>query len=559
MHSLPTELKTDPKVREDARKSRQRQLMLRARAGRKRRNPPGELSTGLPTDREEVAKLLTPERPLSADIPRRADFDTREAPPRDTQITASTANQRNRMLGVNPMNSPFSDAQFRGQQLMGAIGFGAAAGLATTGGGAMAVARFGEKVGPLVARTLGQAGGSMTVEGLRQAFSGEFSSSMLATAGLMGGIPGSATMATTRLGGRGGGIAPILQEAVAKRTLTPFDLVRKGKGLRSTFFSPGPRTEQALVAGRSGAFERVIKNLRVAMPRLRQHLSKERIRKVELMKQADASGVMIPVDDIIDVFERSKIGTTGAFDTISTEFATFNKAMDNAIEVLRKGSKGRAINNRIVRGVTPSELDQLITEQLSQKAFGSSGQVSSTMTGAAFNQARQVAQKRLLDSLPEEVSKLNQVIAERMHLMQRAEDIFGRAGNKEARESLIANMFKKDNSESIRMMAFIDESLGTNFVDDALSLGIERAFTPDPREAMGGGFFQQTIGAVGRGTAKTFGPFQALTNPATAFYDQFVRSMARGRRKAEEAEALEQAIRQQELKERQDAAEKSSL
>ncbi len=388
--------------------------------------------------------------------------------------------------------------------------------------GAGALIRFGglagesllqNKIGEAAARTVGEiTTGLITDEGLRRATGEPFDPARALVGGVAAGSGGLQTL-SLRAAARPAGISPFAIENVAQRTQIPvIDALgfRRGRGARLTLGTPRPRTTKQVKAGVSDEMVNVVDRIRMLMPQLRKNLQPARLRKEQLLREADATGATISIEKITDVLLKQKIRNP-----IHQEFISFNKQIDLTVKRLTTlpGGTGR------VTALKPSSVDELIRDQLSDKSFSASGIPSTSRIGQAFSKARIAARDALLDILPEEAQQLNKELSEQLALMEMSESRFGHGypADQTARESTIANLFQPGNTENVRLLNFIQDNVkvrgpkgltSPDLIEETARIATEREFSVDFRKGFEGtGFFQTIAGSASRGFAKINAPF----------------------------------------------------
>lgn len=466
----------------------------------------------------------------------------------------------------------FTPAQLTAQRLgaAGLIGLGGATATAT--GGLVGEGLLGTRLGASLARVVGEAVGSFGFEGARQAFLNALDLAQGKEArgvdpvgfGLAAAAPvaGGVVSGGSRAAGLPAQIPGIMTENVAFSTRTPLDLLRPGRGARLTFGSQAPRTVPQLLKGVSAETIKFTEPLKRVIPQIAKKIRPERIQKQALLSQLDDAGVIIPGDDVIAALESSKIGVEGAVGSLNPQFTNYNNALDFAIKELKRsmGPSAAQLDDEIAKrlaaggrfrgmgvekraafqrlkakgfreGLKATDADRVITEQLRQKAFGSTGLPAHNLIGESFGKANTAMQEALVTAADVaglgSIAEKNIAIAESLALRDRAQRVFGSGLAQEAgpRENTIRLLFEPGNTENIKLLNFIgQESNDPGLVKRILDLRTERAFTRDPRTTGQGGGFQTFFGTAARGAIKTAAPFQSLAAPTAAFATQFEQS-----------------------------------
>lgn len=261
--------------------------------------------------------------------------------------------------------------------------------------------------------------------------------------------------------------------------------------------SPGPRSLNQLMAGESaeaGLADRV----RAAADKVGDKITPERLKKVAILKQADASGIKVDPMPVLDKMAEHQVNNAFMPDAVAFNEQT-NKAMDNFMGVVSKNGGS----------LTPSQMDEIIRTQLDEKGYTASGDPTTTRVGAAVRDAKSAATKRLNEALPPGVSKLNQQISAKLDAADEAIRLFG--SDRPGVINRLRNLFNPGNEDNIKALAFLAKESGdTNLVKDVLKATTKREFTPDIRvPAQGAGRpVRELLQAGARGATKLIAPLQ---------------------------------------------------
>lgn len=405
--------------------------------------------------------------------------------------------------------------QNAGKQIAGA----AIVGGLSAGAGMLAPQTWGSG-GVLGMQTAGAYGGEL----LRQGLMGEkFSQRKARESALLNLVPGLAAKGLAHGLGAGSGIQPIYTEEVAKRTRSPLDLFRKGRGYRLTFGAPPPDAELRLG-------ERIGQTVdEQARP-----LTPGRVLEKQYIDAETRTGALIDPQPTIDALQEKMIKGAPALRVASSR--NYNRRLQELIDTLEISKNSGGIN--------PNELDEMLTSVLDPAMYGGGRTVGRNMVQRkGLPSARDAAKEQLLDALPSEARVARTQAAQELTRREAAADYFGSDKASGAMVNNIRNLFKPGHEKALETLRGIDPK----YVDMAKEIATARAFTNDVRmkatilhrimvtagvAALASGRPLYGLAAIGtnpstmRVGAKTIAPLQNIAGPLGAAAGGYARSRA---------------------------------
>jgi hypothetical protein len=323
--------------------------------------------------------------------------------------------------------------------------------------------------------------------------------------GVGGAAVGSALRGMVQLGGALGHVPEAAIQGAAEpvkvgRVTLPLpNLKRIGRA--------GPHTVGQIKAGASPEAD-LVRRAAEASRKLESTITKQRLEKVAIIKQADAAGVRIPVSPIQDALREHIVNDPGA---VTREARTLNARIQDTIDSLGK------VSSQTGGTLSPGQVDALIRKQLRPRVYTSSGQPSHSMYAEPIASAESSATKLLNDALPGDIAAKNAEISRQLTEAEHAAKMFGYA-DKAGVSARIAEAFQPNNETSARALNVLAQH-DPKLVDDAFDLYVRRKMAGDIRvpEMQGqAGFYGTFIGKPVELATRAAAPFQRLAGGAAA-------------------------------------------
>jgi len=443
----------------------------------------------------------------------------RQAKMSQTDIDAYLDSRLNEMGAGGFMSLPFGEqakrvsgqaAMFAGPYLGGVYGAQAAAGrnvLPFLGGAGRALTQFG---GEAAGITAGDIAGRFAA-GVKQ----EPIESLKVGGG--GAAIGTLLRGATQFGGYIGNLPEQTTLAAAeplKAGRVPLPLPNLKRVMRA-----GPHTIQQVKAGVSPESQ-LVERASEAARKLEQTITKQRLEKVAIIRQADASGVRIPVAPVQDALREHLITDPG---TITREARIVNMRIQDTISSLDR------VSAQSGGTLSPGQVDKVIRQQLRPRIYTGSGQPSHSMYAGPIASAEESATKLLTDALPGDIAAKNAAISEQLTAAENAVKLFGDP-DKAGVASRLSTAFNKNNETSARALNTLAKH-DPKLVDDTYDLYVRRQFSGDIREPPAGG----QSGAFGTMVRKPFelgtraiAPFQRFAGGTSAgLWEAFIAKHAK--------------------------------
>jgi hypothetical protein len=269
----------------------------------------------------------------------------------------------------------------------------------------------------------------------------------------------------------------------------------------------GPHTVGQIKAGASPEAD-LVRRAADASRKLEFTITKQRLEKVSIIKQADAAGVRIPVSPIQDALREHIVTDPGA---VTREARTLNARIQDTINSLD------SVSSQTGGTLSPGQIDALIRKQLRPRVYTSSGQPSHSMYAEPIASAEDAATRLLNDALPGDIASKNAEISRQLTEAENAARMFGDA-DRAGVSARIAGAFQPNNETSARALNVLAQH-DPKLVDDAFDLYVRRQMAGDIRvpEMQGqAGFYGTFVGKPVELATRGAAPFQRLAGGATA-------------------------------------------
>lgn len=240
-----------------------------------------------------------------------------------------------------------------------------------------------------------------------------------------------------------------------------------------------------------------------ALKNIENSVTSGRQAKQAILADADAAGVKVPVQGIVNtllskVIPKASERSARQFNSAITDFAT------------RLAQRG---------DMTPQEFDRFVIDELDSKIFKAGGAgPRDTRIAEALGVVRDNARETLITTLERAghsgVREANDAAEMALRFRESADQVFG--PGKLSLENRLRNLFQPGHTAEQELLKQIGDEAGIDLLDEARKLATRRAFTSDPRISSGQtmGVLRQVLFApIARFAARLTAPLQPIVGP----------------------------------------------